>query len=102
MITLIQAGVIVGGTLFVTAMCKLKGYGGGVVPDSFFNSGALFVRRSGWTLLLIPACWAASAIFAARVELHPWIQRVLIAIGLAFILFAIYHYVTLGFNPCIL
>jgi hypothetical protein len=101
-ITLIQTGVIVAGTLFVTAMCKLKGYGGGVVPDSFFNSAALFVRSSDWTLLLIPVLWATFAIFAVRFELHPWLQRALIGIGIVSILFGIYHYIILGFNPCIL
>ena len=54
---LIQVGVVVGGTLFVAAMVKANGYGGGDVPDSFFNPKALFVRHFGFTLPALAAAF---------------------------------------------
>ena len=96
-ITLIQAGVVVGGTLFVAAMCKANGYG--TVPDERFNSTALFIRRSGWILLLLPACWATCTLALARRDEHPRLVRALIAIGVASILFGINAYAQIGCSP---
>ena len=60
-IVLVQTAIVICGTLLVTAVLKIKGYQGGIVPDSFFNSAALFVRHSGAVFLLFPLIWAASA-----------------------------------------
>lgn len=96
-ITLIQAGVVMGGTLFVGAMCKASGYG--TVPDERFNSTALFIRGSGWILLLVPACWAACTLVVARRDEHPWLVRGLIVLGVAAILFGLCAYAGIGFSP---
>lgn len=101
-ITLIQAGVIVGGVLFITAMLKAKGFGQGVVPDWFFRSDALFMRRAGFTLLLIPACWALLATLLARLEANIWIQRLMIIGGIGAILCGMRYFMNLALNPCIL
>jgi hypothetical protein len=97
-ITLIQAGVVVSGTLWVTVMCKADGYGTWA-PDRDFNSLALFIRRSGWVLLLLPACWAACALVLARRNVQPWIQRGLLVLGVAAILFGIHAYLEIGASP---
>jgi hypothetical protein len=101
-ITLIQAGVIVGGVLIVTAILKAKGYGQGEVPDWFFRSDALFMRHAGFTLLLIPAAWALSTALLARLEANIWIQWSMIAAGIAAVLFGMWYFMLLAFNPCIL
>jgi len=101
-IALIQAGVIVGGTMFVAAMLKASGYGGDVVPDSFFRPAALFVRHSGFTLLLVPAAWALLAVFTERAAVRPWFSAAVLLLGIAAILYGIYSYAMLGFNPAIL
>ncbi|MGC3990227.1 MAG: hypothetical protein QM796_11205 [Chthoniobacteraceae bacterium] len=101
-IALIQAGVVVGGTLFVAAMLKAHGYGGGTVPDTFFRSDALFVRHFGFTLLLLPVAWAVAAVITARVATRPWLPPLLLVVGIAVVLCAIWSYVMLGFNPAIL
>jgi hypothetical protein len=101
-ITLIQAGVIVGGVLIVTAMLKAKGYGQGEVPDWFFRSDALFMRRAGFTLLLIPASWALLAALLARLEVNIWIQWIMIAAGIAAVLVGMWYFMILALNPCIL
>jgi hypothetical protein len=100
-IALIQAAVVAGGTLFVTAMLKAHGFRDGV-PDTFFRENALFVRRFGFTILLFPVAWALAAICAARAATSAWIQLAIYIFGLAAILFGIYNYVFLGFNPEIL
>ena len=101
-IALIQAGVVVGGTLFVTAMLKAHGYQGDDVPDSFFRSDALFVRHSGFTLLLLPVAWAFLAIYTARAATRPWLPPAMLLLGIAAVIYGIYSFVVLGFNPAIL
>lgn len=101
-IALIQTGVIVRGALFITAMLKTHGYKGGAVPDTFFNSAALFVRRSGLTFLLVPVAWAASAVFVARTSRQPSNPLATLEFEIGTALFGIYHFSMLGFNPCIL
>lgn len=56
-IALIQVGVVVGGTLFVAAMVKANGYGGGEIPDRFFNPRALFARHFGFALPALAAAF---------------------------------------------
>jgi hypothetical protein len=97
-ITLIQAGVVVGGTLWVVVWCKVNGYGSWA-PDGDFNAAALFIRRSGWVLLLFPACWAAAALVLVRLDTHPWLLRGIIALGLAAILFGFFAYIEIGVSP---
>jgi len=101
-IALVQSGVVVGGTLFVTVMLKLAGYKGGGVPDSFFNSGALFVRHYGLLLLLLPAAWAALALWISRNPMHRRTAAAVFLLGIAAALFGIYQFVSLGFHPGIL
>ncbi len=100
-IALIQSGVVVGGTLFVATMLKAHGYGGGGVPAAFFRSTALFVRHSGFTLLLLPVAWALVAVFSARAASRPWLTPVVLLLGIAAVLYGIWSYVMLGFNPAI-
>jgi hypothetical protein len=101
-IALIQIGVVVGGTLFVSAMLKAHGYGGGTVPDTFFRSDALFVRRSGFTLLLLPLAWVLAAVVTERAATRPWMSMVVLLFGIAAVVCGIWSYVVLGFNPAIL
>jgi hypothetical protein len=100
-ITLIQAGVTVGGVLMITAILKLKGYGQGEVPDWFFRSDAVFMRNSGFTLLLIPAFWALLATALARLQVNQWVQLATLIGGVA-ILYGMWYFFLLAFNPCIL
>jgi hypothetical protein len=97
-VVLIQAGVVAGGTLFVTAMLKAHGFRDGV-PDTLFRTDALFVRRFGFIMLLVPAAWACLAIFIARTATRAWTQLGMLAFGVAAILYGIYNYAFLGFNP---
>ncbi len=101
-IALIQAGVVVAGTLFVAAMLRLYGYGGDQVSANVFDPTAVFVRNYGFTLLLIPAGWACFATFAINREYPSWVQRLILGVGLLLILFGIFRYVQLGFRPVIL
>ncbi len=101
-VALIQAGVIVGGTLFVAVMLKLGGYQGGAFSDSHFNPRALFVRNSGCWLLLIPVSWAALGVFAAQRTVRSWVPLVMVAVGIAGILFGIFFYLTVGLDPGII
>jgi|SRR5687768_2547099 len=98
LIALIQAGVIVGGTLFVTVMLKLHGYKGGLLPDNLFNSGKVLIRDWGFTLLLIPVAWASVAIVVAGLEAPRWLLLATLWLGIAGILFGIYCYIDLGMS----
>jgi hypothetical protein len=72
------------------------------VPDWFFRSDALFMRHAGFTLLLIPAGWALSTALLARLEANIWSQWSMIAAGIAAVLFGMWYFMLLAFNPCIL
>jgi hypothetical protein len=101
-ITLIQTGVIVFGVLMITAILKLKGYGQGEVPDWFFRSDAVFMRNSGFKLLLIPACWALLATVLARFQVNHWLRPIIVIAGIAAILYGMWYFFVLALNPCIL
>jgi len=101
-IALIQAGVVVGGMLFVTVMMKAKGYQQGEVPDWFFNSAAVFVRNCGLVLLILPVTWAALALWLQRKVDSGWMTVAIVLTGIALILAGILNYVELGLNPGIL
>lgn len=62
-LTLIQAGVIVFGSLFVGVILKATGY-----PDHFQKIPLilLFVRNWGFLLILIPLAWAMGSIWLER------------------------------------
>lgn len=98
-VTLLQTGVVVFGTLFVSAILKLKGYRSGSVPDSFFREDALFIRHYGFLLLLIPACWAIFAIIAIHIEARQWIQAVILAAGMLLILLGPIYYIAVTLSP---
>jgi hypothetical protein len=100
-IALLQVGVVIGGTMFVAAMLKAKGYQGGEVPDSFFLPDALFVRQFGFVFLLLPLAWTFLAVFIARLGFHRG-PVVIFLIGVASILLGIAGYVMLGMNPTVL
>ena len=98
-IALIQVGVITGGTLFVTVMLKAHGYGSIEVPNAFFNPRAVFVRHSGYVLLLLPIGWALVAAFIARTSATPWALRGVLLLGIGAIVLGICAYAMLGFAP---
>ncbi len=100
-LALIQAGVIVGGTLFVGIMVKLAGYKSGTMPDEFFKPLALFIRNFGFLLLLLPAAWAALTIYAVRLTTQHWVSTSMFALGFAAVFFGIYHYANLALNPTV-
>ena len=106
-VALVQSGVVVFGTLFVTAILKYKGYQGGEIPDSFFNPEALWVRHWGILYLFLPALWVAGAIVAKRVldadkDPRAWLLLLFIlAVGVAAIFRGIWYYILLLMNPYI-
>ncbi len=95
-VALVQAGVIVGGTLFVTAMMKVVSYQAHRSSDSLFCKQALFVRSDGFTLLLLPVLWVTTALFCER---DSSTQRIFIFLGILLSVFGMCFYVGLGFNP---
>ena len=100
-VALIQAGVVVGGTLFVAAMLKVYGYNDHVVPGNSFRPEALFIRHSGFLLLWLPVIWAVVAVFTAQATGHPWLPLAVLLLGIAAALYGIYRYTVLGFNAAI-
>ena len=98
-IALMQVAVVTGGTLFVTVMLKAHGYGSVEMPDVFFNPRAVFVRHSGYVLLLLPAGWALVAAFIARSTATPWAIRGVLLLGIGAIVLGICAYAMLGFVP---
>jgi len=79
-------------------MLKAYGYGDDTVTDRVFRSDALFVRRSGFMLLLFPVAWVFSAVLTARVATRRWVPRLVLLLGIAAVLYGIWRYVMLGFN----
>src|SRR5678816_394739 len=63
-IALLQACVVVGGTLSVSVMLKAAGYGSGYVPDERFRSDSIFIRKYGFVMLLVPVAWALVTVHA--------------------------------------
>ncbi len=98
LLTMLQAAVVVSGTLFVAAMCKFSEFGSHRAGFAFLPA-ALFVRNFGWTLLFVPVCWAALATAVVRSEINPWVHRALVLIALALVLVGVYLYAQLGFHP---
>jgi hypothetical protein len=101
-IALIQVGIITAGTLFIAVMLKARGYGSVEVPDAFFIPNAVFVRRSGFLLLLFPVVWALSAAFIARKRPDGWAMPGILLLGIGGVVFGIYAYVMLGLAPTVL
>jgi hypothetical protein len=94
-IALLQTCAIVFGTFFVMAALKASGHGI-ITTDADYSRAVLFVRNSGWTLLLIPVCWGSCAGVFARLNLHPWLQRLFIILGLAAVVFGVYAYIAIA------
>ena len=67
-----------------------------------FNSNGVFLRHSGFTLLLIPFCWGVIATLFSRLDVNIWIQRLTVFAGIAAIGFDLWYFMVLGFNPCII
>lgn len=63
-LTLIQVGVVIGGTLFVKAMLKANGYEDAM--RDHYNSAAIFIRQYGFAFLLLPTVWTALALWSER------------------------------------
>ena len=101
-IALMQAGVVIGGTLFVAVMLKLAGYQGGAVPDEYFNSAARFVRHFGLLLLLLPVAWTVLAVVSIRTASRRWIPLGFLLLGIAGVMCGIYYYVLLGVHAAML
>lgn len=97
-ITLIQIGVVIGGTAFVRVMLKANGYHQGEYPtDEMFSDGPQFIWRHGFAFLLVPAIWVALAFWSARPASSPWQWRGLFIFGIAAILFGIFVSFVTGF-----
>ena len=95
-IALIQAGVVVGGTLFVAAMLKYCGYDGSTEHGPHYPSGVLFVRHFGFTLIFVPAVWTLLAVLLARTARRRWLLPALLIVGIAAILCGILMYFMFG------
>ena len=80
----------------------MKGYGQGEVPDWFFRSDAVFMRNSGFKLLLIPTCWALLATVLARFQVNHWLRLIVVLAGITAILYGMWYFFVLALNPCIL
>ena len=96
-VALIQVGVIVGGTLFVSAMMRVFGYGS--APAAFFTPKALFVRNAGFLVLLFPVVWTLLAISVARMRSGSLWSQLILLLGVVAIPFGIYWYLRIGFCP---
>lgn len=92
----IQAFVIIAGTLFVSVMLKLHGYGTNLVPPDFFLKNPIFIRNYGFLFLVIPAIWAFGAVLIVRSHLPARFQLIMLGIGFAMILYELYGYMMLG------
>ena len=63
----LQAGEVVFGTLFVTAILKINHYGQNISVD--WNPRSVWIRENGWLLIGIPALWLTVALLiSARKE----------------------------------
>lgn len=98
----VQTGVVVAGTLVVTAGLKMAGYGTGLVPDWFFNQTAVSIRDRGLFLLFVPAVWVAAAVLVARSSTRAWAPGLMILFGIALVFYGLYWYGLLFLHPCIL
>ena len=83
----IQAGEIVFGTLFVTAILKINGYGQNV--GVVWNQRSVWIRESGWFLIGIPIIWLAIALLISTRKEK--IKTIIISGGVIFfVLLALY------------
>lgn len=97
-ITLIQIGVVIGGTAFVRVMLKANGYHHGEYPtDEMFSDGPQFIWRYGFAFLLVPTIWVALAFWSTRSASSPWQWRGLFILGIAAILLGIFVSFITGF-----
>ncbi len=96
-ITFLQLAVVAGGTMFVKAMVRAAKAADW--PDEFFRSDALFIRRFGFALLLLPVAWMLTTLFVSRKVTRPWPAVVLLLLGVGAIVCGIRWYVLIGSDP---
>jgi hypothetical protein len=101
-VCLIQVGVVVFGTMFVTLSLKGAGYGRGDLPNHWFNSAAVLVRNWGLLLLLFPVLWVAAAMYIQRKFDLYWPRVTMIVLGITSAIWLIQMYLNLCFNPLII
>ena len=98
-IALLQAGVVLGGTMFKGVLLKTIGYRGDEA-DNVFQPELSFTRSYGFLFFLLPVIWVLLAVFVERKASDTWLRPAVLLLGIAGILYGLYRYFLhfLGFD----
>ena len=91
-IVLLQGVVVVGGTMFVSLATASNYYDFPESGTEEFSKQSLFIRHYGMALLVVPALWAAAAVYSVRKPAPRYFQIALLAIGDVSVLVGIVFY----------
>jgi len=92
----VQSFIIVAGTLLVSVMLKLHGYGSNLAPLDFYLPAPIFIRHWGFLFLIFPVIWAFMTIFSIERHMRWQFNVTMMAIGMGAIVFAMYAYFNLS------
>ncbi len=97
-IGLLQVGVVLGGTLFVSGVMRANGYETSRGFGAPYSGAAVFVRHYGLSLLILPAAWIAGSIYSGRETAPRYLRRVFLVIGVVAVLVGIFAYLRCAGN----